>query len=74
MIAHGPDRARPSMPDGYGLPNGTDGLLRWDQVEERLRSSLHYWLATVRPDGTPLLADSLDDDDGDTDVDDVICA
>lgn len=53
MIAHGPDRARPSMPDGYGLPNGTDGLLRWDQVEERLRSSLHYWLATVRPDGTP---------------------
>lgn len=41
------------MPDGYGVPSGTDGLLRWDQVEERLRSSKHYWLATVRPDGTP---------------------
>ncbi len=41
------------MPDGYGIPETTDGLLGWDQVEDRLRASQHYWLATVRPDGTP---------------------
>jgi nitroimidazol reductase NimA-like FMN-containing flavoprotein (pyridoxamine 5'-phosphate oxidase superfamily) len=41
------------MPDGYGVPTTTDGLLSWDDVEGRLRASLHYWLATVRPDGTP---------------------
>jgi nitroimidazol reductase NimA-like FMN-containing flavoprotein (pyridoxamine 5'-phosphate oxidase superfamily) len=41
------------MPDGYGLPSTTDGLLSWASVEQRLRASRHYWLATVRPDGTP---------------------
>jgi hypothetical protein len=41
------------MPDGYGVPSTSDGLLRWEEVEERLRTSRHYWLATVRPDGTP---------------------
>lgn len=41
------------MPDGYGIPTTTDGLLPWAAVEERLRASKHYWLATVRPDGTP---------------------
>jgi Pyridoxamine 5'-phosphate oxidase len=48
-----PDRARPTIPDGYGLPGTTEGLLSWNQVEERLRTSLHYWLTTVRPDRTP---------------------
>lgn len=41
------------MPDGYGLPDATDGLLGWDVVEQKLTASRHYWLATVRPDGTP---------------------
>lgn len=41
------------MPEGYGLPATTDGLLSWAEVEARLRASKHYWLATVRPDGTP---------------------
>lgn len=41
------------MPDGYGLPLTTAGLLSWTEVEQRLRAALHYWLATVRPDGTP---------------------
>jgi nitroimidazol reductase NimA-like FMN-containing flavoprotein (pyridoxamine 5'-phosphate oxidase superfamily) len=41
------------MPDGYGLPTSSDGMLTWDEVEDRLRASRHYWLATVRPDGTP---------------------
>jgi hypothetical protein len=53
MVSPIPDRARPTIPDGYGLPSSADGLLSWDEVEDRLRASRHYWLATVRPDGTP---------------------
>jgi hypothetical protein len=53
MTASQPDRARPTMPDGYGLPSTVEGLLSWDEVEHRLRLAQHYWLATVRPDGTP---------------------
>lgn len=41
------------MPDGYGLPVGTEGLLTWSQVEEKLVGARHFWLATVRPDGRP---------------------
>lgn len=41
------------MPDGYGIPTSTEGLLDWATVEDRLRASRHYWLASVRPDGTP---------------------
>jgi len=48
-----PGRTRPAMPDGYGVPTGADGLLSWSDVEPRLVASLHYWLSTVRPDGTP---------------------
>ena len=49
----GPAAERPTLPTGYGLPTTTDGLLTWAEVESRLVASLHYWLATVRPDGTP---------------------
>jgi hypothetical protein len=48
-----PQRSRPTMPDGYGLPSDSAGLLDWADVEQRLQSSKYYWLATVRPDGTP---------------------
>lgn len=48
-----PRRSRPSLPDGYGLPTTDDGLLTWAEVEARLQASRHYWLSTVRPDGTP---------------------
>ena len=41
------------MPEGYGIPTATDGLLSWEDVEQRLVESMHYWLSTVRPDGTP---------------------
>lgn len=44
---------RPLLPDGYGLPHSTDGLLSWAEVEGRLVAASHYWLSTVRPDGTP---------------------
>lgn len=49
-----PTRDRPALPEGYGLPDTTDGLLSWSaDIEPRLVAALHYWLATVRPDGTP---------------------
>jgi hypothetical protein len=38
------------LPSTYGSPNR---LLDWASVERRLVDSLHYWLATVRRDGTP---------------------
>ena len=48
-----PPPDRPTFPDGYGVPKNNDGLLRWDQVEPRLRAAQHYWLSSVRPDGRP---------------------
>lgn len=41
------------MPDGYGVPATTDGLLEWSAVEARLAASAQYWMATTRPDGRP---------------------
>jgi nitroimidazol reductase NimA-like FMN-containing flavoprotein (pyridoxamine 5'-phosphate oxidase superfamily) len=46
-------RERPTFPEGYGLPETEEGLLDWSVVEQRLVSSKHYWLATVRPDARP---------------------
>lgn len=40
------------MPAGYGVDQADD-FVSWEDVEERLRESLHYWLATTRPDGRP---------------------
>lgn len=44
---------RPLFPEGYGLPETTDGLLAWADVEARLVAATSYWLATTRPDGRP---------------------
>lgn len=48
-----PSRDRPEVPDGYGVPGTDDGVLEWEAVEDRLTSSLHFWMATTRPDGRP---------------------
>jgi hypothetical protein len=40
------------MPAGYGADQA-DTFLSWKHVEEALRDSRHYWLATTRPDGRP---------------------
>lgn len=48
----GPQRDRPEMPVGYGVDQADD-FVAWDVVEERLRGSLHYWLATTSPNGRP---------------------
>lgn len=47
------DRDRPVMPEGYGVPDSTDGLLEWERVQGRLESSMQYWMATTRTDGRP---------------------
>jgi hypothetical protein len=41
------------MPEGYGVPDSSDGLLEWSDVEARLIAAPQYWLATTRPDGRP---------------------
>jgi Pyridoxamine 5'-phosphate oxidase len=48
-----PTADRPIIPQGYGLPTSTEGLLSWAEVEAELVASRHYWLASVRPDGRP---------------------
>ena len=48
-----PSRDRAKMPEGYGVPDSTDGLLDWSDVEARLVAAPQYWMATTRPDGRP---------------------
>ncbi|MGI9585233.1 MAG: pyridoxamine 5'-phosphate oxidase family protein [Acidimicrobiia bacterium] len=48
-----PARDRVVVPEGYGVPETDDGLLEWVAVEGRLKESLHYWMATTRPNGKP---------------------
>jgi hypothetical protein len=47
-----PKPTRPHMP-GYGLPQGSKGLLPWRWAEKRLKKSHNYWITTVKPGGTP---------------------
>lgn len=44
---------RPSVPNGYVPDSTSPRFLSWEDVRERLSTSLHYWLATVYPDGRP---------------------
>jgi hypothetical protein len=37
-----------AVPKGYGTP---EVPLAWEDVVARLAGAIHYWLATVRPDG-----------------------
>ena len=48
-----PERSRPVMPDGYGVPETDDGLLDWSWAVERLTEAKNYWFSTTRPDGRP---------------------
>jgi hypothetical protein len=47
-----PPASRPHMP-GYGLPEGSKGLLPWSWAERRLKKSHNYWITTVKQDGSP---------------------
>lgn len=46
-----PKISRPDFPDGYLIDPKT--FLPWEHIERRMTESLHYWLCSVRPDGTP---------------------
>ena len=48
-----PERSRPLMPNGYGVPEHDEGLLDWSWAVERLRAAKNYWFSTTRPDGRP---------------------
>ena len=44
---------RPNLPSEYGVPEGDDGMLSWQFVEERLTAAANYWVATVGSTGAP---------------------
>lgn len=39
-----------ALPEGYGTATE---VIPWADVSARLQRSLHYWVATTRPDGRP---------------------
>lgn len=47
-----PRASRPHVP-GYGIPTTAKGMLSWSHADERLKQSLHYWVATASADGRP---------------------
>src|SRR5580698_798335 len=49
---HAPESSRPLMP-GYGLPEGSKGLLPWSWAEQRLKKSHNYWITTIKPGALP---------------------
>ena len=53
MVERQPRAGRPTMPEGYGVPDTEEGVLDWSWAEERLEQALNYWFATTRPDGRP---------------------
>ncbi len=44
---------RPITPEGYGVPETTEGTLPWAHVRTRMAEARNYWIATTRPDGRP---------------------
>jgi general stress protein 26 len=40
-------------PAGYRFPKEPEGLLPWSRAEKLLEAAHYYWVATVRPDGSP---------------------
>ena len=41
------------MPDGYGVPTTSEGMLPFEVVRERMMAARNYWVATVSPNGRP---------------------
>ena len=48
-----PAAERPQMPESYGVPSSSEGMLTWDFVETRINAARSYWIATVHPDNRP---------------------
>jgi general stress protein 26 len=51
--AKAPKAARPAMPPIYGISKQKRGMIRWEDVCERLERSRNYWVCTTRADGRP---------------------
>ncbi len=47
-----PKASRPNIPD-YGISKSKKGMLPWKWASDRAAKSHQYWVATVRPDGSP---------------------
>ncbi|MBK8901943.1 MAG: pyridoxamine 5'-phosphate oxidase family protein [Anaerolineaceae bacterium] len=46
--------SRPYTPGpDYGIPTGSEGLLPWQYVTDRMASAKCYWITTVSPNGRP---------------------
>lgn len=48
-----PTRSRPQFPEGFGLPEDSEGMFAWEELREPLETAQLYWVATVRPEGRP---------------------
>jgi hypothetical protein len=65
MSTKEPSVMRPSLPDGYGIPENNEGLLPWSFVQERMREAKNYWICTAsragKPAATPVWGVWIDD-------------
>jgi hypothetical protein len=41
------------MPEGYGVPTHTRGMMPWTGAKKILEGARSYWLVTLDPDGKP---------------------
>jgi nitroimidazol reductase NimA-like FMN-containing flavoprotein (pyridoxamine 5'-phosphate oxidase superfamily) len=48
-----PLASRPHMPEGYGIPKNSEGMLAWSDIRTHLENARLYWVSTTRPDGRP---------------------
>ena len=48
-----PTASRPHLPTAYGLPKSAP-FVSWAAINDRLTCALHYWICTVRADGSPI--------------------
>lgn len=44
---------RPHLPEGYGVPATTDGMLPWAEALARVERATSYWVSTVDAKGRP---------------------
>lgn len=48
-----PRPERPRFSADYGIETGTEGLLPWEHVAQRMAAARNYWITSTRPDGRP---------------------
>ncbi len=48
-----PAAERPLMPESYGVPASSEGMLTWDFVTTRLKAAQNFWISTIHPSNRP---------------------